>query len=441
MREDIVDVKSVGPFTIFVLSCLVFSIFCSAVRIEIGAVGISLTHLMMPFVLVFMLLKAMSLSQYRLKLSVDNSSKMLYTVWAISLTSTLLYSGFPTRSITGIINFSSFIILFVLTQSFTSGLQPQILLQALLRAVKISSLIGFGCLIVALVSGETNIGATYDHVSQQNIGIISKPIPSIRSLSIEPNLFGISTATILAMLVAAYLVDKSRGMLVSIIGLGLVLMLSYTRSAIIGLAVATLVTTILLRRWSTIFAIIRFSLLGILIAFLTLLSLPDESSFKKAISYKFGSGIVDFSGGTAIPRVVSFHESVNGFVKSPLIGNGVFSANNVFVNPHTFEVTGTAGPIGWLNGLFIQSLHDTGVLGLGAWFLFFFFLFSANYRAYKKLGDSNLRNIPLSFIAGNVVILVGSQASSVVWISFPFVYWAINLSILRYFRGLRDSAL
>jgi hypothetical protein len=287
-----------------------------------------------------------------------------------------------------------------------------------------------------LLTSEGNIGATFDHINQFNIASIDKPIPSIRSFAIEPNLFGIVTASVFAIYLAIYLTwDKSSKIIWPIALLGITLILSYTRSAFMGVIFSVFIMAFISKQWKVLARVFQYGLAFVVVISLLILILPDESSFKQAISYKLGLGMIDVSSGTAIPRLVALQESINGFVKSPLIGNGIFSANNIFINPHTFEVTGTAGPIGWLNGLFIQSLHDTGILGLLSWVCFFFFLLHFNYRIFKKLPPSFERSVVLGFIGGNIILLVGSQASSVVWIAFPFVYWAINLSILRQYRS------
>lgn len=422
---------------VFLTGIIVFSCFCSAIRIEIGTVGISLSHVFIPLLLA---LPFWNPAKRRLSLPIqhDNVSVFLYLVWAVSMISTILFSGLPTRSITGAINFTSFILLFISMQWLLRKINADQMVKTLLTSAKVSASIGLACLVLALIFNETNIGATFDHINQNNLSTISKSIPSIRSLSIEPNLFGIITASVLCISVAIYFGQRSASMSNSIFLLGTTLVLSYTRSAFIGLIIAVFFMALLANKKKIVLNVIGFVIIGILVFVSLLAVLPTDSSFKKAISYKFGSGMFDFAGETGIPRMVSFHESINGFVKSPLIGNGIFSANNIFVNPHTLEVTGTAGPIGWLNGLFLQALHDSGIVGLFGWIVFFFFLVYKNYKMYNRLPSSFEKSVMLGFIGGNIVILVGSQASSVVWIAFPFVYWAINLALLRQYRTKID---
>lgn len=420
---------------IFFSGLLIFSSFCSAIRVEVGSIGISFTHLLMPILLAYVIAKQRKgTNQYPVQ--IDNSSMMLYAIWVVSMVSTILYSGLPTRSITGAINFTSFIFLFAMCRWIFSFIDANRLIATLTNSALVSSSIGFFFLLLALLTSEGNIGATFDHINQFNIASIDKPIPSIRSFAIEPNLFGIVTASVFAIYLAIYLTwDKSSKIIWPIALLGITLILSYTRSAFMGVIFSVFIMAFISKQWKVLARVFQYGLAFVVVISLLILILPDESSFKQAISYKLGLGMIDVSSGTAIPRLVALQESINGFVKSPLIGNGIFSANNIFINPHTFEVTGTAGPIGWLNGLFIQSLHDTGILGLLSWVCFFFFLLHFNYRIFKKLPPSFERSVVLGFIGGNIILLVGSQASSVVWIAFPFVYWAINLSILRQYRS------
>lgn len=424
----------------FFTAILVFSCFCSAIRIELGSVGITVTHLLMPVILLYLIGQTLLRSD-KFFIYVDAISILLYTIWFISILATILHSGFPIRSITGAINLTSFVILYILSRQIMSYINPVSLVKTLLKSMFMSVYIGLASLAVALVSGATNLGATFDHVSSNNISTIVKAIPSIRSLSIEPNLFGIITATVLSIYLAIYLTwDRSNKMLIGILVLCSALILSYTRSAFIGLAISTIGMAVVSKQWKILARTFQHGILLALSIVLLIIMLPEESSFKQVISYKLGSGMFDLSSGTAIPRLVAFEESINGFRKNPIIGNGIFAANNVFVNPHTQEVTGTAGPIGWLNGLFIQALHDSGIFGLLSWLLLFFLLFYLNYKLFRKIPPSFERSILLGFIGGNMVIMIGSQASSVVWISFPYVFWAINLAFIKYYQ-LKSSNL
>jgi hypothetical protein len=427
------------PLKEIFVGILVFSSFCSAIRLEIGFIGISVTHLFMPIIFGF----AIALHKKSAKIfpiQTDNASIFLYFIWFVSIVSTLLYSGFPVRSITGAVNFSSFIFLYLMSSWIFTSIEANRLVKILINSASASAYIGVFSLVIAIVTNQGNIGATYDHISQFNIASITKPIPSIRSFSIEPNLFGIITASVLSIYLAIYLTwDKTNRIVGVITLLGLTLIFSYTRSAFLGFSIGVITMAFISKKARVVVRTFQYgALFGILLALLIII-LPDENSFKLAISYKLGIGMFDLSSGTAIPRLVAIQEGFDGFIKSPLIGNGIFSANNVFINPHTSEITGTAGPIGWLNGLFIQALHDSGLLGLLGWVCFFFFLLHLNYRMFRKLPPSLERSIVLGFIGGNIVILVGSQASSVVWISFPFVFWAINLSILKYYSKQLNS--
>jgi hypothetical protein len=417
-----------------VLLCgiLLFSCYCSAIRLEIDTIGISFTHLIMPILVLYLILRGDTSAIIRR----DSMSLLLLFIWVISIVSTVFNSGLPTRSVTGAINFTSYIILFLLSQWLMKLVAPADLIRTLISTTKLSALVGLFCLILALITQQTNIGATYDHVNQQNFAFIDKPIPSIRSLSIEPNLFGIITGSSFCILIAIYLTyEKRKVMLISIFLLGLALLLSYTRSAYVGIAIAILVMAFVSKQKNVVRTAVRLGSVAIVSLIVVILILPNESSFKQAISYKLGSGMFDFSEGTAVPRMVGVKESLKGFIQSPIIGNGIFSANNEFINPQTHEITGTAGPIGWLNGLFIQALHDTGLLGLLSWIFFFFFILRVNYRIFKILPHSLEKSTILGFLGGNIVILIGSQASSVVWIAFPFVFWAANLTLLRHCKN------
>ena len=86
---------------------------------------------------------------------------------------------------------------------------------------------------------------------------------------------------------------------------------------------------------------------------------------------------------------------------------------------------------GWLTGSWIQSLHDTGVVGFVILFTLFGFLLRSNYRLFKLLPstDSN-KSMVLGFIGGNLIIIIASQLSSPLWTAFPYVYWGINMGFI-----------
>jgi len=417
---------------VWVASILIFSAFCSGLRLEIGTIGISMSHLLIPIILTYHAAR-WSHNKTIFRISISGADVLLLCVWLISMISTFLFSGLPMRSITGALNLTSFLVLFFICKWTFRELTAQQLFSTLVQSAKLAAWFGVLCLVIAWSTGANNLGATFDHINKFNVASVAQAIPSIRSFSIEPNLFGITTGAVLSIVAAIYLTDIRGARITGAFAiLGLAFFLSYTRSAFVGLAMAFLVMVFVSKRKAVLSRLLAIGLLAVFTLAVILVLLPDESSFKKAVYYKMGFGLFDFSTGTAIPRLVSMEEAWRGFKQSPLIGNGIFSANNVFVNPHTGEVTGTAGPVGWLNGLFFQALHDTGMFGLICWFFFFAFFLFQNFNVYRLLPNSIERSMVLGFLGGNIVILVGSQASSVVWISFPFVYWAINLALLQY---------
>ena len=122
---------------------------------------------------------------------------------------------------------------------------------------------------------------------------------------------------------------------------------------------------------------------------------------------------------------------MEGFGNNPVMGNGTFSAETRIFNPYKGQYEERMGGAGWLTGSWIQSLHDTGVVGFAILFTLFGFLLRSNYRLFKMLPstDSN-KSLVLGFIGGNLIIIIASQLSSPLWTAFPYVYWGINMGFI-----------
>ena len=133
---------------------------------------------------------------------------------------------------------------------------------------------------------------------------------------------------------------------------------------------------------------------------------------------------------------------MNGLSESPLIGNGTFSAETRIFNIYANEYQEQFGGPGWLTGTWIQSLHDTGIIGFLIVLGLFGSILLANLRIFKQISNPTIeKSMILGFIGGNIVIIVSSLLSSSLWISFPYIFWAINMAfIAKCKREIDDRA-
>ena len=57
----------------------------------------------------------------------------------------------------------------------------------------------------------------------------------------------------------------------------------------------------------------------------------------------------------------------------------------------------------------------------------------ANHSLFTKLkNDDERKGIVLGFLGGNIILFISSQLSSSLWISFPYVYWGINMAFISW---------
>jgi O-antigen ligase len=79
----------------------------------------------------------------------------------------------------------------------------------------------------------------------------------------------------------------------------------------------------------------------------------------------------------------------------------------------------------------VQSLHDTGIIGL--FFMLLIHVIPVIYAlyAYGKT-DSGIRRASLAGMAlGAVVMFIASQASSFFWLGFPWLYLGILVAMSK----------
>ena len=163
--------------------------------------------------------------------------------------------------------------------------------------------------------------------------------------------------------------------------------------------------------------------------------LPKDSGIKIALASRVTT-LFDFKKGSGAGRAFGYELGIKGFKKNPLFGNGTLSADTRFYNPYRRIYQEHFGSPGWLNGAFIQALHDTGIIGLLIVAAIYLVVIFQNLNLYRKLPRETLeKSVVLGFLVGNFILLVTSQLSSTLWISFPYIFWAINLAYISHVKA------
>jgi hypothetical protein len=363
----------------------------------------------------------------------DLPSLLIYSYFGSNLFSTIFFSINKEQSLKGCAAILTYVVTYIVVRSaMRTILDFRFGVNQLVKANTFSVLFGLISMVIAIVTGFNIWGVSFDHLGIAGGFATASNVPSIQSLSVEPNLFSILTACIVSSNIAVYLLYRKSFTLLFLIGLSILsIVFSFTRSVYISLSISIFIMMVVSNKTKIVKSILSYSLVSAFV-FLSVFSLlPEGNSLKQIISNRV-STLGDFSSGTGLARIEGFRMSLKGLEQNPLFGLGTLSANTKIYNPYTYQYQEKMGSPGWLNGALLQAIHDTGVIGFTLLLGVFISILVANYRMFKRIKDDNeSKSVLLGFIGGNTVLFISSQLSSPLWISFPYVYWAINMAFLN----------
>jgi hypothetical protein len=364
----------------------------------------------------------------------DWPSFFIYAYLGTNLFSSLFFSSQPLKALKSCIVIAVYISIYHVGRWLIESAHFERRSVSILKQCNlISALFGIAAMIASLIfGGWENIGVSLGHVGDG--------VPSIRSLSFEPNIFAIITGVILCLNIAKYIVEVSpdKTQLATIIFLVVCVLFAYTRSVYASLPFASLLMLKVSHRIN-LKTIGFFAFAAILILVLNI-SLSNGNFIKEAIMSKAGN-MANFDEGNGLARVTTFLVGWAGFVAHPFFGNGTMMADTGGLNVFTGEIEHVMGAPGWLGGSLIQSLHDTGVIGALIILCIFISFSIASYKFYKTEQEPWKKGVLLGFFAGNIVIGITSQITSVFWVAFPFLYWAINMAFISKIKKQRASLI
>lgn len=423
------------------LGILILTAFTSGIKVGGESYGLTLSQIFAILIFVFLFV-ASAANQWQIPVFfTDWTSVFIYLYFASNLFSSILISPNKAQSLKGCVSILLYVLIYTTVRWLMKFMQDnQAVVRRLMKFNALSGIFGLSCMVISYLTGKENIGITYGQLGTAGIGGLEGSVPSIRSLALEPNMFSITAAAVLCLNLSVYLLwKKSAVQLITIALLSLAVLFAYTRSVYIGMGVAVLVLILLSGRVKLLISLANYFIALMLIGVVLYLALPDKSSVKIALGARI-STLTDFTSGSGAGRLEGYRIGLEGFRESPLFGKGTFSAKTSIFNIYTNEEQERFGGHGWLTGLWIQSLHDTGIFGFIIVFSLFGSLFYANFKIFKRLDGANInKSIVLGFIGGNTVIIISSFLSSSLWISFPYIFWAINLSFLVACRKQMDE--
>ena len=364
----------------------------------------------------------------------DGHALFIYLYFFSNVFSSLIFSPVLNQSLKACVLILSYVFIYITVRwAVTYIIDQGKTVRRLMKFNNLSALFGLACMGLSLSQGGTqNIGVSLDHLGTAGIPGIGS-LPSIRSLSMEPNVFAIATATILCINLSIYLLwRKSNKQLFIITLLSLSILFSYTRSVYFSLFLALFVLLIVSRRIKLLVTLINYFVVVVIMVTVLMLSLPKENSIKKALVAR-SANLFDFKSGSGRGRVEGLMIGLDGLRESPVFGLGTLSADTRFYNPYTKQYQERMGSAGWLNGVLIQSLHDTGLVGAIIIIGLFTSIMLSNYRLFKQLDNASIeKSIILGFLGGNIILFIASQTSSTLWLSFPYIYWGINMGVITW---------
>ncbi|MHB8160078.1 MAG: O-antigen ligase family protein [Thermoleophilia bacterium] len=335
----------------------------------------------------------------------------------INIVSSYLYSPDKTKSYQSCFLFALYLSMYFLTVNVLTERKELIKkIPFLLVAVGILQALYSLAALLLLSSGFVIFGASRSQES--SIGI------SVNGGFQESNIFA-AFIVVVTLMMLAHLIARSRWhkglrLYAALALVFLMLLLTFTRAAWISFAAVALMTLFVLRPRTNFFNPRSLAVIAAMVAFFILVALPIgnyTSSFTggsvTGISGRI-SNLLNFSEGSGGGRLEVQTRAIQRWEQNPILGDGTFA--------FPAEEAGTATPGSWLYSSLIQSLHDTGVVG----FIFLLWIYIGGLvigiRGYSQCKTVFWKATLAGSTLGWLALIIASQASSFLWLSFPWIF-------------------
>jgi len=299
-------------------------------------------------------------------------------------------------------------------------------------AVKFLLVVGVAVSIYSVIAfAGYRLGVDLGGMNESQLGDIgtiqSGNIGSVQGGFEEPNLLGAFTAAI-ALMFIAFLAGKNVGIKTEYLVFGLllvmtVLALTYTRAAWVGFIVALVPMFFLQKPKYNFFNPRAAAVMLAMLVIALLVALPFGNAITAGSIETRALDILNFGTASAVGRTEVQRVAIERWHQSEMLGYGTLSL------PPTVNVESPAG--GWLYSSFIQALHDTGIIGLV--FLVWFqggVLFIV-VRGYRRTNDTFYKAALAGFAASSIALFIASQASSFLWLGFPWIFSGLGVAIAQ----------
>ena len=299
--------------------------------------------------------------------------------------------------------------------------------QKIKKAVKFLLIIGVCQSLYALIT----ILAYYSGVNLGALTIRSGVAASAQGSFQESDILGAFSAVMVIMFFAM-LAARNTGLRERYLAIGLVItlltnLLAYTRASWIGLTVALGLLILLQQPKKNIFNPRAAAVLIAITLGLSIFLLPGINNLTSGITgsvFSRATQLLDFSSGSGKGRVNVQEVAIDRWEETPLLGSGTLSFPK--------DLAATLHPGGpWLYSSFIQALHDSGIVGLALLLWIQGGIIYTLIKAYKRTTDSFYRASLSGFIAGSVALIIASQASSFIWLGFPWIFSGLAVAVAK----------
>ncbi len=233
----------------------------------------------------------------------------------------------------------------------------------------------------------------------------------------EPNLFGAYSGCVAVLFLALYLSEGRHrsGYLVGFVAASLAAVSSYSRAALLALILSGVWVFWKTRHLQTKSSknLVVFVLgVGLILA---IAATAAGNVLRERLSALYYQG---FAEGTLLSRVLVIQEAIQEVPKHPILGSGTASFNLSF--DWTEYIPEWTSDKTWIGNAPLRILHDTGIVGLTA---FFGFLISVWLKIRRSLRESK-KEVPMlvGLSAGAILYGISFQSTDGTILAFFWVY-------------------
>lgn len=284
-------------------------------------------------------------------------------------------------------------------------------------AVKIMLALGIFQCIYALIA------FTAHHAGINLLGVAENQIQGKTSLQggfEEPNFLGAFEAAIgiilLALMTAGKTQIKKSVSLLSLVLVLIVVAMTYTRASWIGFGVGLLFLIFLQKPSRNIFNPRAAAASIALLTTVFVIAIPFTNTLTSGGISQRVNDILNFGTESTVGRINVEKIALDRWENAVMLGNGTLSF------PKNLAISESSQAGSWLYSSVIQSLHDTGIVGLGFLLWFNAGVIVIVLRGYRRTKDPFYRASLAGFAVASVVIFIASQASSFLWLGFPWIF-------------------